>query len=210
MSITYFNKQISLDGTKLLVCEITGNSDELLQKFEQIGMYAVELENISSEKRKREFLGVRLALRELLGKDVLISYDGDGKPCLTDNSYRISISHSGKWIALMAHSTRTVGIDIECPSHKIQKLYLRFLSKKEIEELSDGKDIRQLQIAWSAKEALYKIIGKQAVDFAKQLHIFPFEVKTEGEIMAQHVPTETLYKLFYTQTAAYTLVYCLV
>jgi len=210
MPMTNFNKQISLDGTKLLVWEITENADELLQKFEQIELYTVELEKISSEKRRREFLGVRLAMRELLGKAVLICYDVDGKPCLSDNSYRISISHSGKWIAVMAHPTRTVGIDIECPSDKIQKLYTRFLSKTEQEELSEGKNIQQLQIAWSAKEALYKIIGKQAVDFAKQLRIFPFELKTDGEIIAQHVPTETIYKLIYTQTAAYTLVYCLV
>lgn len=209
MSISNFNKQITLDDARLLVWEITETVDELLQKFERIEMYSAELEKFKSEKRKREFLGVRLALKALLGKEVIILYDAVGKPSLSDESYQISISHSGKWIAVMAHPTRSVGIDIECPTDKIQKLYTRFLSKTEQTELSNGKDIQQLQLAWSAKEALFKIIGKQAVDFAKQLRIFSFEVNMQGEIIAQHIPTEKLYKLSYIRTEAYTMVYCL-
>ena len=210
MPTTNFKTEISFTGANILVLEIDESADELLTKFDQIEFYSDEYNKISSEKRKREFLGVRLALKELLGTNVMVSYDSNGKPCLQDNSYHISISHSGNWIAVIAHPTRVVGIDIECPSDKIQKLYTRFLSEKEQEELSQGKNLKQLQLAWSVKEALYKIIGKEAVDFAKQLHIFPFEVKTEGEINAIHVITEKHYKLSYFQTDAYTLVYCLV
>ncbi|MFA5045269.1 MAG: 4'-phosphopantetheinyl transferase superfamily protein [Paludibacter sp.] len=210
MPTTNFKTEISFTGANILVWEIDENADELLTKFDQIEFYSDEYNKISSEKRKREFLGVRLALKELLGTNVMVSYDSNGKPCLQDNSYHISISHSGNWIAVIAHPTRVVGIDIECPSDKIQKLYTRFLSEKEQEDLSQGKNLKQLQLAWSVKEALYKIIGKEAVDFAKQLQIFPFEVKTEGEINAKHVLTEKHYKLSYFQTDAYTLVYCLV
>jgi len=197
------------NNAKLLVWEVTESADELLRRLGKMEIYAEEYGKIVSEKRKREFLGVRVAMNALLEKDVIISYDDNRKPYVSDNSYQISISHSGKWIAVIAHPTRAVGIDIECPSDKIQKIYTRFLSKTEQEELSDGKDIRQLQLAWSAKEAMYKIIGKQAVDFATQLKLFPFEVKTEGEIAAQHVPTESVYKLSYIQTYAYNLVYCI-
>ncbi|MDD5184039.1 MAG: 4'-phosphopantetheinyl transferase superfamily protein [Paludibacter sp.] len=210
MPTTNFKTEISFTGANILVLEIDESADELLTKFDQIEFYSDEYNKISSEKRKREFLGVRLALKELLGTNVMVSYDSNGKPCLQDNSYHISISHSGNWIAVIAHPTRVVGIDIECPSDKIQKLYTRFLSEKEQEDLSQGKNLKQLQLAWSVKEALYKIIGKEAVDFAKQLQIFPFEVKTEGEINAKHVLTEKHYKLSYYQTDAYTLVYCLV
>ena len=209
MSITNFEKSIFFDDTRLLVFEITESSDELLQKSGNIEWFEVELKKFNSEKRKREFISVRLAMRALLGKEVVICYDADGKPYLSDQSYQISISHSGKWIAVMAHPTRAVGIDIEYPSEKIAKLYTRFLSITEQEELSNGIDIRQLQLAWSAKESLYKIIGKQAVDFSKQLRIFPFEVKLEGKMSAEHIPTKARYQLNYIQSAAYTLVYCL-
>ena len=83
------------------------------------------------------------------------------------------------------------------------------MSETEQEELSNGRNVQQLQLAWSAKEALYKIIGTQAVDFANQLRILPFEVKNEGEIIAQHIPTQKYYKLSYIQTISYTLVYCI-
>lgn len=208
MSTPNFKILTTINNAKLLVYEINESADELLQKFEHIDRYEAELGKITSEKRKSEFLGVRLAMRALLDKEVEILYNSERKPSLSDNSYQISISHSGKWIAVMAHPTRIVGIDIECPSDKIQKLYTRFLSETEQEELSNGKNIQQLQLAWSAKEALYKIIGKQAVDFAKQLRILPFEVKNEGEITAQHIPTKKYYKLSYIQAIPYTLVYC--
>lgn len=202
-------ERIAIDNALLLVWEITESIEELVQKFEQFELIATDFEKISSEKRKKEFLGVRLAMKYLLEKEVLICYEPEGKPYLFDNSFQISVSHSGKWIAVMAHPTRTVGIDIECPSDKIQKLYTRFLSKTEQDELYNEQDNRKLQLAWSAKEVLYKIIGNQAVDFAKQLRILPFEIKEKGKITGQHIPTETLYKLAYTQNEAYTLAYCI-
>jgi len=200
---------IKLEEARILVCELTESSDTLKNQLYLIESDQIEFDKIVSEKRRLEFLGIRIALKTLLQKEILIQYDEDGKPHLSDKSYQISISHSNKWIAVMAHPTNKVGIDIECPTDKIQKLYTRFLSLTEQKELSGGKDIRQLLLAWSAKEALYKIIGREAIDFASQLRIFPFEVKPTGEIKAQHVPSMSRYKLYYQQNDTYTLVYCL-
>ena len=200
---------ILLKDAKLLVWEIAKNIENLKEQLNLTESDNSKFNKIASDKRKLEFLGIRIALKTLLGKEVQIEYNEDGKPHLSDSSYQISVSHSNKWIAVMAHPTQKVGIDIECPTDKIQKLYKRFLSITEQTELSSGKDNRQLLLAWSAKEALFKIIGKEAIDFANQLRIFPFEVKSFGEIKAQHIPTESLYQLFYHQTDKYTLVYCL-
>jgi len=208
MSFNASEISLQFDGAKLLVVQLSESVDELYQKWHQKGLDTGEYEKITSEKRKKEYLGVRLAMRSLLEKDLLICYNSEGKPFVEDQSYQISISHSNKWIAVMAHPTNLVGIDIEYPTDKIKKIYTRFLSQTEQDDLSNGNDIAQLQLAWSAKEALYKIIGKQAIDFANQLRIFPFEAKNKGEIQAQHIESNTLYSLFYIQTAEYTLVYC--
>jgi phosphopantetheinyl transferase len=197
---------ISGEGVRLLVWDLTESIDELSKQLTSFN--EIEFDKIVSEKRKREFLGVQVAMKELLGKEVQISHDVDGKPFLSDDSYQISISHSKNWIAVMAHSTCSIGVDVECPNDKIQKIYTRFLSNVEQKDLSNGKNINQLLLAWSVKEALYKIIGKEAVDFANQLRIFHFEPKLSGEIMAQHTPTKKLYQLRYIQNSAYTLVYC--
>jgi len=197
---------ILTEDIRLLVWDLTESIDEL--KKQLVLFNERELKNIVSEKRKLEFLGVRVAMKKLLGKEVSIEHDSDGKPYLSDNCYQISISHSKNWIAVIAHPTCSIGVDIECPSDKIQKIYTRFLSPGEQKDLSGGRDISQLQLAWSVKEALYKIIGKEAVDFANQLRIFPFETKPSGKIMAQHVPTKKLYQLHFIQNSAYTLAYC--
>lgn len=198
---------ISVEGTQVLVWNLSESIDELKNELTEIN--ATELGKLFSDKRKLEYLCVRVAMKALLGKEIQIQYDDDGKPFLADKSFQISISHSKNWIAVMAHPTCSVGLDIECPTDKIQKIYTRFLNKTEQKDLSNGKNINQLQLAWSTKEALYKIIGKEAVDFANQLRIFTFEAKPAGEIIAQHIPTKKLYQLNYIQNSAYTLVYCL-
>lgn len=198
---------ISYNGARILIWEVNEELELLRSMLDKLN--GVELELIVSEKRKLEFLGVRVALKNLLGYEPEIGYTPDGKPFLTNKSQHISVSHSGKWIAVMAHTNKSVGIDVEIPSEKIQKIYTRFLSDTEQLELSNGENLNQLQIAWSAKEALYKIIGKEAVDFAKQLRLFPFEVRTEGDILVEHIPSKKSYQLHYIQQSAYTLVYCL-
>lgn len=209
MSVEIINNAISVNGAFLKVYEITESVDKLLEKLQLSEYEQQKFESIASEKRKLEFLGIRIAFKEMFGKEMEIRYDSVGKPFLMDNSYEISISHSKKWIAVMAHPTRPVGIDIECRNDKIQKLYKRFLSEVEQKELSNGENVSQLELAWSAKEALFKIIGNEAVDFSKQLRIFPFEAKNQGEILAEHIPTKIKYELSYIQTSAYSLVCCL-
>ena len=201
--------RIEQEDARGIVWEMVGSWEEMLQKFEQPDLYIEELGKRASEHRKREFLGVRLALKALLGKELVVIYNDDGKPFLSDKSFHISISHSKNWIAVLVHPSLEIGIDIECPSPKIEKVYTRFLSELEQQEIYIENDPRNLHLAWSAKEALYKIIGKEAVDFSKQLRILPFNLKNEGEMSALHVPSLQKYKLFYLQNEAYTLVYCL-
>jgi len=200
---------IELENARIMVWQLTESVETLKGQLDMTEQEKTGFDKINSDKRRLEFLGIRVALNALLGKEIHIEYDLEGKPHLSDRSYQISISHSNKWIAVMAHPSRMVGIDIECPTDKIQKLYRRFLSRTEQAELSDGKDIRQLLLAWSGKEALYKIIGKEAVDFATQLRIFPFEVKPSGSVKAQHIPSDSYFQLFYQLTEQYALVYCL-
>lgn len=167
-----------------------------------------EYNKLSSDKRKREFLSVRVALKKVLGEENIIFYYPSGKPFLSKKHYNISISHSGCWIALFIHPNMSVGVDIELFTPKIEKLYKRFLSEKEQSYLYEKNDISKVRIAWSAKEALYKIIGNEAVDFATQLEIKPFDLKSKGEIEAEHLVTNKLYKLFYEITDEYVLAYC--
>ena len=192
---------------EIIVWNLTESVEELKQ---QLTVYnEEEFSKLNTDKRKSEYLAVRVALKALLGKEIMIEYNQEGKPFLSDGSFQISISHSKNWIAVIVHPTRQVGIDIECPTDKIRKIYSRFLSEDEQTDLSNGENSDQLQLAWSAKEALYKIIGNDAVDFANQLRIYAFEVKTSGKIEGEHLPSKKIYHLKYNHNSDYTLVYCL-
>ena len=194
---------------QLLIWKLTESVTDLLQEIQHPDT-AVDFQKINTVKRQLEFLAVRVALKKLLDEEFYISYTESGKPFLLDNCCNISISHSGSWIAVAIHPSLHIGIDIECITDKTGKLYKRFLSEDEQKDLSHGTNIKQLQIAWSAKEAVYKIIGKDAVDFANQLRIYPFETNEEnGKLTMRHTVNDELYDLHYHQTADYTLVYCI-
>ncbi len=200
---------LEIQDARIIICENTENTEELKSQIKLSEKEENELLSISSEKRKLEFLGVRLAVKLLLNTDTEISYHHNGKPLLADNSYHISISHSKKWIAVIVSKNRLVGIDIETPNDKIARISEKFMGAEELKNFSTKADKRILHIIWSAKEVLYKIIGNQAVDFSKQLQIFPFEPKDDGTLNAKHIPTNTLFQLQYMQSPEYTLVYCL-
>jgi len=182
------------------------NIEELLREIQHSDTLA-DFEKIKTDKRKLEFLAVRVALKKMLGKEVYVSYTDEGKPFLAENEHFISISHSKNWIAVALNSDAQVGIDIECWSDKIQKVYKRFLSEEEQTYLAD--DAKKLQIAWSAKEVLYKIIGKTAVDFARQLQILPFDAsENHGNLSAKHLVSGKIYNLHYFYNEDFVLVWC--
>ena len=202
-------QQFTSNKASILIWELTESIDDLIVELRNFELYKNEFLEIRTEKRRREFLCVRIAMNKLANYECNISYDDFGKPFLNDKTFEISVSHSGKWIAVICHPTQKVGIDIECPSEKIQKVYKRFLSEIEQKDLSGGQNLQQLYLAWSAKEALFKIIGNEAVDFAKQLRILPFEVKKVGKFEAVHLPSNSIYILNYLCYTNFNLVYCI-
>ncbi|VBB48240.1 4'-phosphopantetheinyl transferase [uncultured Paludibacter sp.] len=184
------------------------SSDELLKFFNKPELYKNELEQISGEKRRKEYLGLRFALKECLdNKEHKIIYSHEGKPMLENGKFNISFSHAGNWNAAVSHPTKKVGTDIEIPSEKLRRVYEKFLSTQEQQDFPKICDLETLCLLWSSKEVLFKIIGNEAVDFAKQLQIFPFEKKERGEIKAKHLVSGKNYTLNYRITPNYVIVF---
>ena len=59
-----------------------------------------ELNRFVSERRKMEWLSVRVLLYSMLQEDKEIGYSLEGKPYLTDHSFFISISHTKGYVAV--------------------------------------------------------------------------------------------------------------
>jgi len=138
------------------------------------------LKRLTSDKRKREWLGGRFAARyattQLLSRSgmeldwtrLYIDYDNEGRPFLAFQGKNIilpdiSISHSADMAAAMAISTGLCGIDIQKVTGRIAKVRERFCSDREekiiqsVSGESTGQHITGLTALWAAKEALRKV-----------------------------------------------------
>ena len=124
-----------------------------------------------NESRKREWLSVRLLLKQMTGSNSGIQYDPAGKPLLTGISGQISISHSTGCVAIYYHPTEQTGIDIECISRNSARVAPKFLAGPEIEDSTRNGLLsnKELMLRWCAKEAVFKMIPYSEIDFAKQI-----------------------------------------
>lgn len=130
------------------------------------------LNSITNRFRKQEFLQIRELRNKTIGK-LEILYNEDGKPFLTDSTDFISISHSQNFIAILK-APFNIGMDIEEINERIIKIKDRFLNENELVLLGEEKE--NLSIAWTIKEAMFKLNERNGIDFRKELLI---EQKTD-------------------------------
>lgn len=203
--------EYEFDDAQVLIWEITESEQELLKLLKNKSEKSA-FELLKSEKRKKEFLAVRVALEKLLGRESSIVYTEAGKPYLSDKSFKISISHSKEWVALMIHPSLEVGIDIEVSNEKVWRVYKKYLNKEEINRFisADNKKTHlYLQLIWCAKEALYKIIGRDSADFASSMSVLAFDLEKEGLFDIQYKKRNKTFKLKYYQNKHFSLALCL-
>ena len=128
------------------------------------------------------------------------------KPYLPYEQYHFSISHCGNYAAAIVSSVSRVGIDIEIPTEKIERIKHKFLNPQEMAMLAaPGHSISQLEklaIMWSAKEAVFKWWGWGSVDFSEEILLQPSALSGQGFMAAGFVrnaevfPLTLQYKLF--------------
>ncbi|MBW6479661.1 MAG: 4'-phosphopantetheinyl transferase superfamily protein [Bacteroidales bacterium] len=157
------------------------------QMYAQINLSENEEKIFSSLKthtRKQHWLAYRMILPYLVRKHELsaITYDEYGKPYLDNGVRHISVSHSGRYSALIASPKYTVGIDIERMEDKIKRISHKFLNESEMTENGKGLSVEQLYVIWAAKETLYKLHGKRDILFREHIYIEPFKVEEHGLI----------------------------
>jgi 4'-phosphopantetheinyl transferase len=157
------------------------------------------------EKREIERRGTQFLLKKMLGpSEVEITYNEFKRPYLKDRDQHISISHSHQWLAISIHQTDETGVDVELIRDKVINIKHKFCCDKELEFAQNN--IEKLTLLWTCKEAVYKVHGKNELEF-KKIKIDPFELKTQGELTGtihfdQHLRK---YKLMYRKFDAYFL-----
>jgi 4'-phosphopantetheinyl transferase len=198
---------IETKKSKILVAHVPETVEDLVPLLDNLNTYTSEFNQLNAPKRKKEFIAVRILMNILLGKSVIVTYDNNHKPYLTLSDLSISISHSGDYLAIMVTRDGDAGIDIECRTTRVRRVCKRYLTPSELAFTNNPTDTSALEIAWSAKEAIYKCIGKGANNF-HTIKLSPFVADRKGIFEAVFEPTGQRFKLEYVQNETYTLVYC--
>ena len=158
--------------------------EQLRSMFHQFSIYEESFMRFSAEKRKQEWLAVRVLLKELCGEEKKIAYLPSGKPYLEDGSAFVSFSHTSGYVAVALHPSAEVGVDIEQYGTRVQRVASRFIREDEKVSVDSGDEIYTLLLHWSAKETMFKLMEDEAVDFIKHLHILPFVPEESGTFHA--------------------------
>ncbi len=178
------------DGGRLAVWKIDESLDELIAQSLNPDALREAISLKVLEKRQLEMVATRLLLQRLTGEFIQVEYHSSGKPYLADNSCRISLSHTDGYAAAFIHPGQEPGIDIEYISSRVMRIQNRFLSPREIAALQPGNQSIQTLILWSAKESVFKALGKEGVDFREQLISDPFLPAAEGTFNIRELRTE--------------------
>jgi phosphopantetheinyl transferase len=164
----------------LAVWQITEPHDELLALLPSTILTDAELASIAHPQKQVEFFCSRLCISYLakkIGFEYLgIKKDEYGKPYLVGSSWQMSLTHTMKFVAVVMHPTKPLGIDLEKPNQKLLKIGNRLFSDSEMAFVNDNLD--KLCMLWSAKEALYKLYGKRGVFFRENLFVDEFDLRT--------------------------------
>jgi 4'-phosphopantetheinyl transferase len=167
--------------------------------------------SLKTPKRKQHWLSYRMILPYLVSEHELsaISYDVYGKPYLNNGVRHISVSHSGKYSALIASPVHSVGVDIERIEDKIEKVSHKFLTEQELVEFGRDLSLQALYIMWAAKETLFKLHGKRDILFKDHIYIAPFSPQVEGLIYGtiKSDDGEKMYTVHYQIIEDYILTY---
>lgn len=109
------------------------------------------------------------------------------KPFLPDEQYHFSISHCGDFAAAIVSRDKRVGVDIEIPTEKIERVKEKFLSpieRQTLEKDNSYNDRQHLTLLWSCKEAVFKWYGEGGVDFSEEIKLQ--KADTDNETVGCH------------------------
>lgn len=181
----YLRKTLD-NKAEISVWKITETEDELLKLSSVPSDEMEEISLIRSENLRKQRLAVRALLNEVFEEKVYLSHHDNGKPFLENCITNISITHTDKYVAIITHQEEDLGIDMESVDRDFSAVREKALSDEERDDLDDDDDriSEQLAIYWCAKEAIFKRMSQNKVDFAEQIHIHRFSPRDEGELEA--------------------------
>ena len=183
----YLRKRLD-NKAEIAVWQITETEEELMNITSVPTDELEEIMLFRSESQRRQKLAVRALINEVFEEKMYLNHHDNGKPYLENCATTISITHTEKYVAIIIHDDEEVGIDIESLDRNFAAVEKKALSEDEIEDLEDDdKKNEQLAIYWCAKEAIFKRMSQNRVNFAEQIEVEKFNLRKEGELEATFI-----------------------
>ncbi|MDP4277618.1 MAG: 4'-phosphopantetheinyl transferase superfamily protein [Bacteroidota bacterium] len=128
---------------------------------------------LSNPVRRAEYLAVRALAKRMGIKAETINYLPSGKPYLANDTRTISISHTKDYVAVMLSRLPLAGIDIETRSPRVMRVRHKYMHPEEEHQLvaSGIDETVGLLLHWCIKEAIFKAIPEEGVDFAQEIRV---------------------------------------
>lgn len=170
-----FYKEVKYPGgTTLYIWHVTESVEDLKNMCNKKSIYTDDILNIKSPGRKTEVLVTRLLLNLIFGKKTTLGHHDNGAPYIVEPDTHISLSHTHGAVCIAVNSTKAIGVDIERIGTRVIRVRDKFLNDMEKRWLP-ADDVNGNLIAWTAKEALFKVIPDSGIDFREHLSLSLFE-----------------------------------
>jgi phosphopantetheinyl transferase len=201
-------KTIPVPDGLIGIWQLTEKLEDLLPFFNSDELAGKDFQQYTFEKRKIEWLVTRRLIKELIGSPFKITYLETGKPIISHFRYKhISISHSRDFVVVFVHENLNTGIDIESVTRNYNPVEKRYLSEDELIQVNKNPLLQCLY--WCAKEAVFKFVHEDGVEFKKQIHIVPFNPTQDEQITVRYISgeNETSLQLYFQIFAGHGLVW---
>ena len=174
--------------TRYVLWEITENYETLFSGLELDLKSKQMLSQKKSETHKNQFLAVRYLLKYLSIDLHNLNYNSSGNPFF-ENNYKISISHSGVYVAVIISDT-DVGIDIETINDRVLKIKSKYLETELNYPLELNTETSL--VYWNIKESVFKAVDKPGIDFKKNILVPPLDMK-KNVVRSWYVDDDKIY-----------------
>ena len=182
----YLRKKLD-NMAEIAVWHVTESEEELLSLTSVPNDELEEISLFRSESQRRQKLAVRALINEGFEEKMYLNHHDNGQPYFENCATNISITHTDNYVAIIIHDEDEVGIDVESLDRDFSVVEKKALSEDEIDDLEKDKRNEQLAIYWCAKEAIFKRMSQNRVDFAELIEVEKFNVRKEGELEATFI-----------------------
>ncbi len=198
----------SENRSRVMIWQITESFEELHAMVRLSDEDEATLSSFRFEPRKKEWLAVRVIVKNLLGDDYRIYYKQSGAPFFKDKNLHIGISHTNGFAGVSVAPFPTA-LDMEKASPRIERVCQRFVRDDELAFIPENERVNYYNAIWAAKETLFKLYDRKDVVFKERFVINPFILTNEGEITAKvnFDGNHSVVLMRYRVTPFFTLIY---